>query len=351
MAENKIAPFQPGQKICWRCPSNIAIVKYWGKKENQLPCNSSLSMTLSRSFTEIEFELVEKKSGKEIELDFYFENNKNEQFEQKIAKYAAVLSENLPFLKEVGLKIKSKNSFPHSAGIASSASAFAALAVAILDASESGKQTFNEDFFKNASQIARLGSGSACRSLYGGFAEWGKNNAIAGSSDEFAIPVRGIHENFKNFRDSILIVESEPKKVSSSAGHSLMKDHPYAQNRFFQANQRTEKLIDVLSTGDLLEFIRIAESEALTLHAMMMTSSDYYLLMKSGTLIAIEKIIEFRKETGIPVCFTLDAGPNVHVLYPGSEKNKVESFLNNSFKESVKEIIFDQIGKGPEKIR
>jgi len=351
MAENNSASIQPGKKIIWRCPSNIAIVKYWGKKENQVPCNSSLSMTLSKSFTEIELELVEKKSNTEIELDFYFENNKNEQFEQKIAKYAAILSKNLPFLKEVGLKIKSKNSFPHSAGIASSASSFAALAVAILDASQGGRQTFNEDFFQKASEMARLGSGSACRSLYAGFAEWGKNNAISGSSDEFAISVTGIHEDFKNFHDSILIIESEPKKVSSSAGHSLMKDHPYAKNRFSQANQRTEKLIEVLSTGDLLEFIRIAESEALTLHAMMMTSSDYYLLMKSGTLIAIEKIIEFRKETGIPVCFTLDAGPNVHVLYPGSEKNKVESFLNNSFKESVKEIIFDQIGKGPEKIR
>jgi diphosphomevalonate decarboxylase len=351
MTEIKIAPFQEGKKIVWRCPSNIAIVKYWGKKQNQLPCNSSLSMTLSRSFTEIEFEWVEKNSNKEIEIDFYFENKKNEHFEQKIAKYAAVLSKNLPFLKEAGLKIQSKNSFPHSAGIASSASSFAALAVAFLDASQSGRQTFNEDFFKKASEMARLGSGSACRSLYGGFVEWGKNNAIKGSSDEFGIPVTGIHENFKNFQDSILIVESAPKKVSSSAGHSLMKDHPYAKNRFAQANERTKKLIEVLATGDLLEFIRIAESEALTLHAMMMTSSDYYLLMKSGTLIAIEKIIEFRKDTGIPVCFTLDAGPNVHVLYPGSEKNKVENFLNNSFKKSVKEIIFDQIGKGPEKIR
>lgn len=352
MAENTVENKKLIETIVWRCPSNIAIVKYWGKKENQLPCNSSLSMTLSKAFTEIELTLQEKKAADEIELDFFFEGKKNVQFQERVKKYLSAQAKDFSFLKEFAVSINSHNSFPHSAGIASSASAFGAIALSICDVLRTlRKQTINEDFFRKASELARLGSGSACRSMYGDFVLWGKNNAIANSSDEFAIPVTDIHENFKNFHDAILIVEKEPKKVSSSVGHSLMNNHPFAENRFLQADKRVERLKNVLSSGDLSEFIHIAESEALTLHAMMMTSEDYYLLMKSGTLIAIEKIIEFRKETKIPVCFTLDAGPNVHVLYPGSEKNKVELFLNNMIGNSVKEIIFDQIGDGPQKIR
>jgi len=339
-------------KIVWRCPSNIAIVKYWGKKGSQIPCNSSVSMTLSKSFTEIELSLSEKKTDEKISLNYFFEGKKNVQFEERVRKYLSDQYKYFPFLRNYALEFKSHNSFPHSAGIASSASAFGAIALSLLDVSRGlRKQTINEDFFKKASEMARLGSGSACRSIFGEFALWGKNNSISGSDNRFAILLEEIHENFRNFNDSILIIENEPKKVSSSAGHSLMNEHPYAKNRFLQANNRSFHLKNVLKTGDFEEFITIAESEALTLHAMMMTSRDYYLLIKPGTLIAIEKIMAFRKETKIPVCFTLDAGPNVHVLYPASEKNKVEIFLNNMFKNSVKEIIFDQMGKGPEKIR
>jgi diphosphomevalonate decarboxylase len=339
-------------EIVWRCPSNIAIVKYWGKKGNQIPCNSSLSMTLSKSFTEIELSLFEKKTNEKVDLNYFFEGKKNVQFEERVKKYLFDQYKYFPFLKEYSIEMNSKNSFPHSAGIASSASAFGAIALSLFDASRIlRKQTINEDFFQKSSELARLGSGSASRSMFPEFSLWGKNNSIPDSNNRFAIPLVEIHENFKNLHDTILIVENDPKKVSSSAGHSLMNGHPYAKNRFLQANERTFRLKKVLSMGDFQEFIEIAESEALTLHAMMMTSSDYYLLMKPGTLIAIEKIMAFRKETKIPVCFTLDAGPNVHVLYPASEKNKVEVFLNNTFKNSVKQIIYDQMGEGPEKIR
>jgi diphosphomevalonate decarboxylase len=308
-------------------------------------------MTLSKSFTEIELQLLEKKNDEDIELEFLFEGKENTQFRERIKTYLADRVNDFPFLTEYAVFMNSHNSFPHSAGIASSASAFGAIALSLCDADRLlRKQTINEDFFRKASELARLGSGSASRSMYINFVLWGKNSAIDNSSDDFAVPVSDIHETFKNFHDAILIVEKSAKKVSSSAGHSLMKDHPFAKNRFLQANERVARLKNVLSSGDIEQFIHIAESEALTLHAMMMTSEDYYLLMKSGTLIAIEKIIDFRKKTKIPVCFTLDAGPNVHVLYPYSEKNKVELFLNNMIGNNVKEIIFDQIGDGPQKM-
>lgn len=339
-------------KVSWRCPANIAIVKYWGKKENQLPCNASVSMTLTNSFTEMDMHLSEKKSNEEIALNYYFEGKKNEQFEQRLLKYLISVKAGFPFLRDWKLTIHSKNSFPHSAGIASSASAFGALALCLCDLLYN---YFNEkkegDFLQNASRLARLGSGSACRSVYPGFVLWGDNKDFPGSSDEFAMPISGIHQNFKHLQDAILIIEKEPKKVSSSAGHALMKDHPFAFGRFAQANQRASAMLKVLSTGNWEEFIHITESEALTLHAMMLTSKDYYLLMKPGTLTAIEKITNFKNDTKIPVCFTLDAGPNLHVLYPAPDKHAVNEFLKSDLGSCVEEIIFDKLGKGPEKIK
>ena len=124
----------------------------------------------------------------------------------------------------------------------------------------------------------------------------------------------------------------------------------YAENRFAQANKHAGIIIKTLYNGDFEEFIKITESEALALHAMMMTSDNYYLLMKPGTIHAIEKITDFRNRTKVPVCFTLDAGPNVHVLYPKGYKNEVADFLNNELKAGLKGIIFDKTGTGPVKL-
>jgi diphosphomevalonate decarboxylase len=338
--------------LTWRCPSNIAIVKYWGKKANQIPCNSSLSLTLSNSFTEVKMELLAKETVSPVELDYFFEGQKNEKFAVRVAQYMQDNAQYFPFLNEYAVRIHSENSFPHSAGIASSASAFGAIALSLYEATyRLQNKEIDDEFYHVASNLARLGSGSASRSMFANWAEWGQNDLIPGSSHEFAIPITEIHANFSNMYDAILIVEDEPKKVSSSAGHSLMNNHPYAAQRFVQANERTARLADVLKAGDYAEFIHIAESEALTLHAMMMTSMDYYLLMKPGTLMAIERLFDFRQETGIPVCFTLDAGPNVHILYPEAYKDKVEDFIMNELKDTYKKVIFDQQGSGPVSVK
>lgn len=338
------------QEIAWRCPSNIAIVKYWGKTGNQLPCNPSVSLTLSEAVTEVKLETFEKKQTG-IELEYFFEGGRNDSFQKRIFKYLETNISHFPLLKDVAIRLSSHNSFPHSTGIASSASAFGAIALSLLDAEGSlnGKSD-KELFYKKASELARLGSGSACRSMFGGYASWGEHPEINGSSDLYATEVTDVHENFRQMMDAILIVDDEPKKVSSSIGHSLMNNHPYAENRFLQAKENAGKIIKTLYNGDFEEFIQIAESEALALHAMMMTSGNYYLLMKPGTIHAIEKIISFREMTRVPICFTLDAGPNVHVIYPEAFKNKVSDFLQNELKPDLKGIIFDKSGKGPEKL-
>lgn len=343
MLPTKKEKFSLNSKITWRCPSNIAIVKYWGKKGNQLPCNTSISMVLSQSFTETTLELSEKKSKNAVELAYFFEKKKQASFEERIRKYLENQYKHFPFLKECALTVHSFNSFPHSAGIASSASAFGSIALALLDAAK--HNSVDEPFLKKASRLARLGSGSASRSMFAGFAVWGKNKWIPESSDQYAVQLNEVHQNFMQMQDAILMIDESEKPVSSSIGHSLMYGHPFAKNRFKQANERSIKLIEVLSSGDYESFIEITEAEALTLHAMMMTSKNHYMLMKPGTVAAIEKIISFRKESSIPICFTLDAGPNVHLLYPKDYKEKVHAFINSNFKK----VIFDKIGSGPQK--
>ena len=254
-------------------------------------------------------------------------------------------------MKSHKVVIHSINSFPHSAGIASSASAFGAIALAMLDLAyaQEGKE-IDADFYEKASNLARLGSGSACRSIFPSYSMWGHNDLVAGSSNEKAIAVNDIHPSFQNMKDAILIIEDQPKKVSSTIGHGLMNNHPYASARFSQANKRTAQLIEILKTGDIEGFIQISESEALTLHAMMMTSSEYYLFVKPGTINAIEKLMQFRMERLVPVCFTLDAGPNLHVLYPAKYEEVVEEFINNDLKDTYKKVIFDKEGQGPTKL-
>ncbi|NNG09459.1 MAG: diphosphomevalonate decarboxylase, partial [Arenibacter sp.] len=142
------------------------------------------------------------------------------------------------------------------------------------------------------------------------------------------------------------------KQVSSTLGHNLMHNHPYAEQRFDQAHKNLTNLQSVIKEGNLLEFIKIVESEALTLHAMMMTSMPYFILMKPNTLAIINKIWAFREASKTHVCFTLDAGANVHLLYPENEKEKVKQFINNELVAYCEngQYICDQIGTGAKKL-
>ena len=157
-----------------------------------------------------------------------------------------------------------------------------------------------------------------------------------------------IHANFKNYQDTILLVDKGEKQVSSTVGHDLMHNHPYAEKRFEQAHENLSQLKNVLETGNLEKFIAIVESEALTLHAMMMTSMPYFILLKPNTLEIINKIWNFRNQTKIPVCFTLDAGANVHVLYPENDVDKVLQFIKDELVGYCQnaQYICDEIGNG-----
>ena len=338
------------QTVKWRSPSNIALVKYWGKYENQIPANPSISFTLSECYTETEVTLSEKTSKDKFEFEISLDGNAKAEFKPKIEKFFKAIEAEAAFLKEYSLSIKTYNSFPHSSGIASSASGMSALALCLLSLKESlggGKQA---DFYRKASEWSRLGSGSASRSVYGGLVEWGRFSEISESSNEFAVPYQGeVHEVFTTFRDYVLLVEVGSKSVSSTAGHDLMNNHPYAQRRFLQAEENLSRLTGIVQSGNLEEFGRLVESEALTLHGMMMTSSPYFILMKPNTVSVIDLIWQFRRETGLLLYFTLDAGANVHLLFPARIEAEVTGFIESKLMGFLKDgkYIKDKVGQGP----
>ena len=343
------------EKACftWQTPSNIALVKYWGKSEPQLPKNASISFTLDNchTITTIEFSKIETTA--EVVFDLFFEGKEKEEFKPKIAAFFKRVQEYCPYVFDYKMIINSENSFPHSSGIASSASGLSAIAMCLMSLEQKLNPNLTQEFIhKKASFLARLGSGSASRSVEGPLVVWGEHPEIAGSSDIFGVqfPYK-VHSVFENYQDAILLVDKGEKQVSSTVGHNLMHAHPFAENRFKQANENLSKMSKILQEGDRKAFINLVESEALTLHAMMLTSNPYFILMKPNTLSIIHKIWEFRATQNSNICFTLDAGANVHVLYPFSEKEKVNRFIENELAQycQKKQYILDAVGLGAKK--
>jgi len=347
--------------VTWKTPSNIALVKYWGKQEPQIPENASVSFTLDACYTLTTLEykkLDNERSATSLENKFnfeiYFEGEKKDDFKPKIFTFFKRIEKYVQFLKDFDFIIKSQNSFPHSSGIASSASGMGALALCIMSLEKELNPSMTDEYFnRKASFLARLGSGSACRSIEGELIVWGNHPEIEGSSDLFGVkfPYK-IHDNFKNYHDTILLVDEGEKQVSSTIGHQLMYNHPFAKQRFQQANDNISKISKILQSGDLTAFIAIVESEALTLHAMMMTSNPYFILMKPNTLKIINEIWGFRAQTNSNICFTLDAGANVHVLFPESEKKIVNNFIKSKLIQFCQEnhYICDSIGEGAKRV-
>jgi len=343
--------------VKWSSPSNIALVKYWGKREYQIPENPSISFTLSdcKTITEVTYT---KKIDKDFSFDVYFEGEKNQAFKPKIQTFFERIEAYVPFLRDYHFKIETSNTFPHSSGIASSASGMSAIALCLisieqeLSVIQSEREESQNYFINKASFLARLGSGSACRSIEGELVVWGKNESTE-SSDLYGVKFEGdVHPNFHNYQDAILLVDKGEKQVSSTVGHKLMFGHPFAEERFSQAHHNLAKLKAILASGDLKAFVKIVESEALTLHAMMMTSMPYFILMKPNTLEIINKIWAYRAENNSNVCFTLDAGANVHVLFPKAEKEQVYDFIKSELVAYCQNghYICDSVGKGAKRL-
>ena len=341
--------------IRWRSPSNIALVKYWGKHGRQLPRNASVSLTLDGAATDTTLHYAPRlySDGQPIDLELVFEGKTEEAFSRKTREYFASLLEIYPFLRQLSFRVETANSFPHSAGIASSASGMSALALCLVSLEEELFEPLSDRnaFFRKASYLARLGSGSACRSVYPRAAVWGQSDAVSGSSDDYAVPI-DLSPVFAEYHDDILLISRSPKAVSSRAGHGLMDGNPYAAARYQQADRRLAEMASILRGSDTERFVQITESEALTLHALMMSSMPSYTLLEPNTLEVINRIYDFRRETGLPVCFTLDAGPNIHLLYPDSAAEATRHFIRERLLLFCDEghYLADRVGNGPQQL-
>ena len=323
-------------RTTWESPSNIAFVKYWGKIGHQIPANPSYSMTLKNCVTKTSLHVTPASA---LKVDLYLEDRPEPKFAQKIQTYLEGLS--LPALSKLHFEVRTSNSFPHGAGIASSASGLSAFVLGLTEYIHQGLELpLDSVFYERAGHLSRLASGSACRSLYGGFTSWGDH------SNFFATP-ETVHPTLAKLKDAVVVVSCKEKAVSSRAGHDRMKEHFFAEARFTQAKANYKNLKLAMNSGDFSQVGLILENEALSLHAMMMTAPEAFTLLRPESLGAMEMVRAFRMDSKIPVYFTLDAGPNLHLIYRPEDGVKVETFIRHELSRFSESVIFDEVGSGP----
>jgi diphosphomevalonate decarboxylase len=313
--------------------SNIAFVKYWGvrkgPRDRQLPLNPSVSMTLdvARTTTTVEF-------SSDLKADRCTINNRPAPPEA-IQRVRRVMSRvrQLAGLNRFA-RIASVNHFPTAAGVASSASGFAALALAATRAAG-----LREDP-KTLVPLAILGSGSACRSLYGGYVLWSPPRAGQHRSS-----VRQIEsEDHWPLVDLVTILSRKPKPVTSEQGHLQVWTSPLLEGRLASLARTTRTVKKAIQDRDLPSLGDAIESEALCMHAVMMTSRPSLLYWEPATVSVIKAVWDLRIRRGLPCYFTIDAGPNVHVITLAEQAEAVTRSLKRL--EGVQEVLCCSTGRG-----
>jgi len=299
-------------KATAKAHSNIALIKYWGKRDSNLmlPQNSSISMTLDKFYTITTVEFSEKQ--KEDELFINNEKQLGEELEgikkplDEIRKKAKI---------SLKAKIFSENNFPTAAGLASSASGFAALALA---ASTAAGLKLNE---KELSILARLGSGSASRSILGGFVEWQKGEKADGS-DSYAVQIAN-EKHWLEFKMLVTIVSAKEKKIKSRAGMSqTVKTCPYYKAWLETINEDLNNVRKGIKEKNFSLVGSTAEFNALKMHATMITTKPSIIYWQPLTMQIIHLINELR-DSGLECYFTIDAGPNVKVMCLEKDEKKL----------------------------
>lgn len=289
-------------------PANIALIKYMGKKERNIPCNASLSYSLNKFRTKVILELAEND---------IFENSLNLS-EQAVNRFL----NHLKYIKDITgctskFLIKSENNFPHSSGIASSASSFAALTLCAFKAiCEIQKVPLLS--LEEMSQISRIASGSSCRSFFSDWVMWEGN-----SIKTLKLPPL-LH--------NLILVDSSVKEKSSSEAHKLVRTSLFFLGRAERANLRLTNLISALTDNKWYDAYQICWEEFWDMHHLFETSNSSFRYMTSNTLQVLNYIQNFWKEHKDGPIATIDAGPNVHLLWRKNQK-----FFKQIFTEFVAE--------------
>lgn len=316
-------------------PANIAFIKYWGQKDSQfvLPYNDSISLNLSRCRTTTTVAFSPAFPDDTVRIKFFGEELK----EAKDKPRERVLAQVNRLRRIAGVtwpgRIVSHNSFPADAGIASSAAAFSALTLALVGAL--GLEVSQ----KELSILTRLaGSGSACRSIPDGFVQWRK-----GYNSDTSYAVQLHDEHWWDLGDIVVVVKDEAKAVSSLSGHQLAKTSPYFSARLQELPGRIRQVKQAIKAKDFLKLGRLIEAEAVSLHLVAMSSRPPIFYWNEGTMQIIQALLAWR-EKGLLGFFTMDAGPNVHVICRQQDGNKLNKRLRQL--SSVEFTIINRPAKG-----
>lgn len=299
-------------KATVKAPANIAFIKYWGKRDEKLrlPANGSVSMNLSGVFSTTSVEFDEKLKNDTVKIDGKYSKDREKlrviKHLDRIRKMA---------LLKMKARVESDNNFPKGTGIASSASGFAALTLA---ASKSAGLSLPE---KELSILARIGSGSACRSIPDGFVEWKKGTSSKSSYAHSIFP-----HGYWDICNVIAVVGSIKKEISSTKGHSLVGSSPFFKPRMAGMRKKVLEIKKAISNKDFTKFGEITEREAINMHAVMMTSSPPLYYWTPDTVGLIIFVRNCRK-IGLECYFTMDAGPNVHIICREKDSKRIESRL------------------------
>ena len=311
---------------------NIAFIKYWGNRDSSLriPVNGSISMNMAELET-----LTFVTFSPSLTADQLTLNGKPAEPGQvkRVADFLDIIR------KMAGITlyadVVSSNNFPTGAGIASSAAAFSALALA-------GSKAAGLDLDEKAlTRLARRGSGSASRSVPDGFVEW-----LPGTTDDDSYSISLASASSWDLRDVIAVVAAGEKKTGSSEGHGLAGTSPFQTTRVADAPRRLSICREAVLTRDFEKLAAVMELDSDMMHAVMMTSNPPLFYWEPASLRIIKSVPVWRSQ-GIPCAYTLDAGPNVHVLCPASSMKDISSRL--SAMEGVTSVLETSAG-GPARL-
>lgn len=332
-------------KVTTIAPANIAFIKYWGRNDHKLfiPANNNISMSMSGCTTTTTIEISEKYSKDTVEVQFYGQESKILQ--NKTRKEQALYNQ-LDRIKKLAnsklnVKVKSINNFPSDAGIAASASSFAAFTGALLLAYGLDEK-FN-DKVELSKEIRLCGSGSAVRSAFGGFVEFktGKNH-----DDSYATQIAA--EAHWDLVDIVAVVNPEKKLYSSSFGHEAAEKSPYYKARITEMQPRIKNTRQAILDKDFKTLGSLIEKDSTSMHSVMMTSIPPIYYWGPGTMRIMLDLIRWRVEEDLHAYFTIDAGPNVHVICQKKDAKEVERRLKeNKF---VKWTIWNEPCEGVKQI-
>ena len=318
-------------------PANIAFIKYWGARDLNpaLPMNTSISMTLEECVSKCTVEILD--SGRdEIWI------KEPEGFGSPDAEFGQRVTQHLDRLRKWAgrderFRVATRNSFPTAAGLASSASGFAALTLAVTEVLGKGDTPPEE-----LSRLARAsGSGSAARSVFGGYVEW--SDGQKSETDSHGVQLADAAH--WDLRDVIAVVEIGPKVVSSREGHQRAHTSPYYSKRLELIPERLERVRRAIEHTDLEMLGPVLEEEAIDLHLIAMSSRPPIFYWSPGTVAVLRAVRELRQE-GLAAWATMDAGANIHVLCDPDSEDQVAERLEDL--PAVGFVIRDGVGDGPE---